>query len=233
MTTTTTTEPGTGSRATAAGTPAEPAGAFDAAVCVIGAGPAGLAVGKALTDRAIRFDWFEKGSMVGGLWQIGNDNGQVAAYQTLHLNSSRTQTQFPSYPMPADWPDYPRHTFIARYFEDFARDNGLLERITFRAEVTRVEPLPGDGPPGANGWAVTTSATGTRRYRNLIVANGHHSSPEAAPTSPARSPASPSTRTTTAIRPCSPARPSSWWGSATPAWTWRATLPSSPTGSTS
>ena len=43
--------------------------AFDADVCVIGAGPAGLAAGKALADRDVRFDWYEKGSMVGGLWR--------------------------------------------------------------------------------------------------------------------------------------------------------------------
>ena len=30
---------------------------------------------KALVDRGIDFDWFEKGSMVGGLWRIDNDNG--------------------------------------------------------------------------------------------------------------------------------------------------------------
>ncbi|HPQ85931.1 MAG TPA: NAD(P)-binding protein, partial [Actinomycetota bacterium] len=47
--------------------------------CVIGAGAAGLAAGKALKDRNIDFDWFEKGSYVGGLWQIDNDNGGAAA----------------------------------------------------------------------------------------------------------------------------------------------------------
>ena len=42
---------------------------------MIGAGAAGLAAGKALADRGIAFEWFEKGSMVGGLWRIDNDNG--------------------------------------------------------------------------------------------------------------------------------------------------------------
>ncbi len=152
-------------------------GPWDAPVCLIGAGAAGLAAGKALAHRGVRFDWFEKGSMVGGLWRIDNDNGAVAAYKTLHLNSSRTRTQFPSSPMPADWPDYPSHELIARYFEDVARQHGLLPRITFNAEVTSVQPLPGDGPPGSHGWAVTTTATGTRHYRDVVVANGHHSAP--------------------------------------------------------
>ncbi len=153
---------------------------FDAQACVIGAGPAGLAMGKALADRGIDFDWFEKGSMVGGLWRIDNDNGEVAAYRTLHLNSSRTRTEYPSYPMPKDWPDYPSHELMATYFQGFAEANGLVERITFHAPVTRVEPLPGPGDPGANGWAVTNALTGTRRYRHVLVANGHHSRPKLA-----------------------------------------------------
>ena len=103
--------------------------------------------------------------MVGGLWRIDNDNGGVAAYKTLHLNSSRPLTQYPSYPMPEDWPDYPPHEMIATYFQGFAEDNRLLERITFRTEVTSVEPLAGDGAPGSHGWAVTVAGGQRRTYR--------------------------------------------------------------------
>jgi dimethylaniline monooxygenase (N-oxide forming) len=149
----------------------------DIGVCIIGAGPAGLAAGKALADRGIPFDWYEKGSMVGGLWRIDNDNGEVAAYKSLHINSSRVRSQFPSYPMPEAWPDYPSHELVAQYFQRFAEDHGLLDRITFRSEVTAVEPLPGDGEPGAQGWAVTMTRTGIRTYRHVVVANGHHSTP--------------------------------------------------------
>ena len=151
---------------------------FDAEVCLIGAGAAGLAAGQALADRGIAFDWFEKGSMVGGLWRIDNDNGAVAAYRTLHLNSSRPLTQYPSYPMPDDWPDYPTHELMAQYFQSFAEDNDLVRRITFRSPVTSVEPIAGPGDPGSHGWSVTTATTGTRTYRSVLVANGHHSTPK-------------------------------------------------------
>jgi len=147
---------------------------FAADCCVIGAGPSGLAAAKALADRGITFDCFEKGSMVGGLWRIDNDNGGAAAYETLHLNSSRPLTQYPSFPMPEDWPDYPSHRLLARYFEDFAERFGLLERITFTSPVERVEPLPGPGRPGGHGWSVTTPR-GTRRYHHVLICNGHHS----------------------------------------------------------
>ncbi len=140
--------------------------------CIIGAGPAGLAAAKALSDRGIDFDWFEKGSMVGGLWQIDNDNGGVAAYESLHLNSSRPLTQYPDYPMPSHWPDYPNHRLMAQYFDSFADAFGLREKVTFRTEVTRVEPLAGGG------WAVTTDDGATRTYHHVLVANGHHSVPK-------------------------------------------------------
>ncbi len=153
-----------------------PTAEFDAEACVIGAGPSGLAAAKALVDRDIGFDWFEKGSMVGGLWRIDNDNDGAAAYETLHLNSSRPLTQFPSFPMPEDWPDYPSHVLMAQYFQDFADHFGLTERITFKTPVTQVEPLPAPGRPGSSGWSVTT-AKGTRTYRYVLVANGHHSEP--------------------------------------------------------
>ncbi len=150
---------------------------FDAQACIIGAGPAGLAAGKALLERGVSVDWFEKGSMVGGLWRIDNDNGSVAAYTTLHLNSSRRTTQYPSHPMPEHWPDYPSHTLMAQYFESFARENDLLRHITFRTEVTSVEPVPGAGTPGEHGWVVTTNRTGPRTYGSVLVANGHHGTP--------------------------------------------------------
>lgn len=150
--------------------------------CIIGAGAAGLAAGRALAERGIAFDWFERGSMVGGLWRIDNDNGGTPAYRTLHLNSSRIATQYPSYPMPEDWPDYPSHELMAEYLQGFADDHHLTDRITFRTEVLSVAPLPTPGDPGSRGWEVTvrnidTGETHTRTYRDVIIANGHHSSP--------------------------------------------------------
>ncbi len=150
---------------------------LDVEAVVIGAGPAGLAAAKTLAARGVSYRQFEKGSMVGGLWRIDNDNGAAAAYETLHLNSSRPRTAFPSHPMPEDWPDYPSHDLVASYFQDLADRFGLTERITFNAEVVAVEPLDGDGPPGAEGWQVTTATGETVTTRAVLVANGHHGVP--------------------------------------------------------
>jgi thioredoxin reductase len=168
-----------GRKATARGE--SPSEGFDHEVCVIGAGAAGLAAGRAMATRGIDFVWFEQGSMVGGLWRIDNDNGGSPAYRTLHLNSSRPATQYPSFPMPDDWPDYPSHELVAEYLQAYAAHNRLTERITFNTEVLHLAPL-GAGLPGTNGWQVTTrnrltGAIESRTCRAVVVANGHHATP--------------------------------------------------------
>ena len=69
--------------------------------CVIGAGGCGLAAAKALHDRGLVFDCFERGSAVGGLWRYENDNGMSAIYKSLQINTSRDMTAFADFPMPA------------------------------------------------------------------------------------------------------------------------------------
>ncbi len=136
---------------------------------IIGAGAAGLAAGKALSDRGLDFAWFERNDRVGGLWQI--ENPDAAAYQSLHTNSSKRFTQYPSYPMPDDWPDYPSHRLMAQYFTAFADRFGLSERISFGTSVTRVSPVA-DG-----GWQVETDAGDQIDAANVVIANGHHGRP--------------------------------------------------------
>lgn len=140
-------------------------------VCVIGAGSSGIAACQVLAARGIPFDCFEKGSQVGGNWRYMNDNGMSSAYRSLHINTSRRMMEYASYPMPEDYPDYPSHWQIARYFDDFVDHFGLRERITFNTEVTSVEPT------AEGGFDVTTDDGQTRRYDAVMVANGHHWDP--------------------------------------------------------
>jgi cation diffusion facilitator CzcD-associated flavoprotein CzcO len=142
-----------------------------AKVCVIGAGSSGIAACQVLGARGIEYDCFEKGSGVGGNWRYGNDNGMSSAYRSLFINTSRARMEYASYPMPADFPEYPHHTQIARYFEDYVDHFGLRERIRFRAEVTAVEPA-------GERWEVTLADGETGVYDAVLVANGHHWDPK-------------------------------------------------------
>ena len=143
-------------------------------VCIVGAGSSGVVAAQVLDSRGIPFDCFEKGSAVGGNWRYGNDNGMSSAYRSLHINTSRRVMAFKSLSMPDHFPDYPNHFQMAAYFDEFVDRFGLREKISFRTEVVRVEPVDG-------AWTVTTKGPGgaerTERYRAVLVANGHHWDP--------------------------------------------------------
>lgn len=152
----------------------------DSRVCVIGAGSSGITAIHALQAKGVDFDCFEVGSQIGGNWRYDNDNQMSSAYASLHINTSRQLMQYAAYPMPDSLPDYPDHRQIAAYFDDFVDHFGLRERITFRTEVIKVEPL-GAAETGDR-WAVTVRSRDggepeTRTYRDVVVANGHHWDP--------------------------------------------------------
>lgn len=140
--------------------------------CVIGAGGCGLAAAKALRDRGLAFECFERGSAVGGLWRYDNDNGMSAIYKSLQINTSRDMTAFADFPMPRDYPDFPGHERIRDYLEAYVDRFDLRGRIAFRTSVERVE-READG----TFTATVRSADGDSRIhrcRNVLVASGHH-----------------------------------------------------------
>ena len=86
--------------------------------CIIGAGSSGIAAAKALLDRGIPFDCFEKSDQVGGNWVFGNRNGMSAAYRDLFINVSRERMAYADYPMPTSYPDFPHHKHIQPNLRD-------------------------------------------------------------------------------------------------------------------
>jgi|HubBroStandDraft_2_1064218.scaffolds.fasta_scaffold19551_2 dimethylaniline monooxygenase (N-oxide forming) len=137
-------------------------------VCVIGAGSSGITAIKALHERGIPFDCFEKSDRIGGNWVFENSNGMSAAYRDLFINTSRPRMEYTDFPMPSSYPDFPHHTQIAAYFEAYVDHFGLRERITFETGVQHASR----DEHGV--WTVELDTGETRRYDALIVANGHH-----------------------------------------------------------
>src|SRR5512144_950282 len=131
---------------------AEPARPAEPTVCVSGAGSSGIAVVKALADRELPFDCFEMSDRVGGNWAFRNPNRRSAAYRSLRINTSRDRMAYADLPMPRDYPDFPRHTLVARYFDEYVDRFGFRERITFNTEVTRAVRL------APRCWRVTLGA---------------------------------------------------------------------------
>lgn len=150
--------------------PAAPHPATNRPVSLIGAGCSGFTTAKRLRDAGIAFDWFEASDRIGGNWAYNNPNGMSSAYQSLHIDTSKWRLQFEEFPVPADWPDFPHHSLIARYFNDYVDHFGLRPLVQFETPVQRVTRRA-DGD-----WDVATRK-GTAAYRAVVVANGHHWSP--------------------------------------------------------
>ncbi|MBS4751644.1 NAD(P)-binding domain-containing protein [Nocardioides sp. zg-ZUI104] len=143
-------------------------------VAVIGAGISGLTMSKMLDDYGLDFVTFEASDRVGGNWAFENPNGHSSAYRSLHIDTSKHQLSFKDYPMPEEFPDFPHHTQVKAYLDDYADTFDIRRRIEFRNRVLHARRVPvADG----GGWELDTERTGTRRFDVLLVANGHHWDP--------------------------------------------------------
>jgi amino acid transporter len=132
--------------------------------CIVGAGPSGLIMARALMAEGVPFDWFEKHTEVGGIWDMDNPGSPM--YRSAHFISSKYTSGFYGFPMPADYPDYPTWRQIRDYIRDFARAYDLPRHITFGVAVSSAELLPDDR------WRVTLSTGEVRVYDGLIAAPG-------------------------------------------------------------
>ncbi len=144
-------------------------------VCVIGAGASGLTAIKNLREKGFAVDCFERETSVGGAWNIRHSRSPI--YTSTHLISSKPFTQFPDFPMPDDWPDYPSHAQVLEYLTRYADHFGLRDHMWFGTEVTEVIPVADDR------WEVTTRPSGggakrVARYAAVVIANGHNWSPK-------------------------------------------------------
>ena len=58
-------------------------------------------------------------SGIGGNWRYDNDNGRSAAYDSLHIDTSKQRMAYSDFPMPESYPVYPHHSQVFRYFRDY------------------------------------------------------------------------------------------------------------------
>ncbi|HEV2611990.1 MAG TPA: NAD(P)-binding domain-containing protein [Noviherbaspirillum sp.] len=136
-------------------------------VCIVGAGSSGVAAAKALKEKGIAFECFELGSDIGGMWRYENDNGLSSAYRSLHIDTSRNNLGYSDFPIAGHYPDFLSHYQVMEHLEAYAERFGVRPHIRFR---TRVE----DVRPAADGaWDVRLHDSEVRRYRAVLVANGH------------------------------------------------------------
>ncbi|MBI2826514.1 MAG: NAD(P)-binding domain-containing protein [Planctomycetia bacterium] len=139
--------------------------------CIIGAGSSGITAAKALLERGLPFDCFDRSDDVGGNWYYNNPNQLSSAYRMLHIDTSKSRMQYSDFPMPEEFPNYCHHAQVLAYFRAYADHFGVRELVTFNTGVERAE-RQGDGM-----WSVRLSTGESRQYDALFVCNGHHWDP--------------------------------------------------------
>lgn len=130
-------------------------------VLVIGAGPAGLAVGACLRRQGVPFDHVEREPTVAATWQ--------RHYDRLHLHTIQRYSALPGQPWPAGTPRYPSRQQVVDYLARYAATQGLAPRLGVSVQRVRRD---------GERFHVDTSA-GPLHPRAVVVATGYNGVPKA------------------------------------------------------
>jgi Flavin-binding monooxygenase-like len=144
-------------------------------VCVIGAGPCGLAALKNLLAEGVReIVCYEEGRAIGGNWAFTDDPSRASVHECTHTISSKRQSSFEDFPMPESYPDYPSHRQMHAYFSSYANEFRLWPYLRLGWHVEKCT-LQADGRWTVN--AVANRQATTETFDFLIVCTGHHRLP--------------------------------------------------------
>ncbi|KAN0077216.1 hypothetical protein V8E55_011071 [Tylopilus felleus] len=148
-------------------------------ICVIGAGPAGLAMLKYLSQTSYvkTGSWsvfaFESCSKVGGIWRPASptdDPPLTPLYDSLTTNLPHPIMGYQEYLFPPSTPLFPVAATVQTYLESYASHFNLIPLIRFNITVTHATWIQ-------NHWRVTISTGEALEFDNLVVANGHYRLP--------------------------------------------------------
>ena len=146
-------------------------------VCIIGAGPSGITVLKNLIDKGLSVVCYDQNKEVGGNWIYSEDESHSSVFETTHIISSKTLSQYEDYTFDdfdKTVADYPSHDELRRYFQAYARYFDLYPHIEFETRVLDCDRK------GDNEWHVTIKQHNQERveiFTDLVACNGHHSVP--------------------------------------------------------
>ncbi|HEX8743244.1 MAG TPA: NAD(P)/FAD-dependent oxidoreductase [Thermoleophilaceae bacterium] len=126
---------------------------------VVGAGPAGLSAGYALTRAGVRPKLLERGDKVGMTWRT--------YYDTLRLNSPRILSSLPGMTIDPGAGRFPSRVDFILYLERYARRWDL--DVEYGIDVQRIDRHDG-------GWSLQTSK-GPMWAPQVVVATGLYAQP--------------------------------------------------------
>jgi len=134
---------------------------------IVGAGPAGLVAARAFRRYGLDVEILERWDKPGGLWNIEQPGSPL--YETCNFICSRDFGGFIGFPMPKDYPIYPRWDQIRDYVHDFARHIGADELTRYGADVAEARPVSDER---GQYWVVRTADGDEREYRGVVYAGG-------------------------------------------------------------
>ena len=146
-------------------------------VAVIGAGPSGITALKNLLDQGIPAVAFDRNEEVGGNWIYSEDESHSSVFETTHIISSKTLSQYEDFTFDEFDPeaaDYPSHDTLRRYFQAYAHKFDLYPHIHFGTLVKHCRRID------AQTWEITSVKNDletTETFTHLVVSNGHHWKP--------------------------------------------------------
>jgi len=126
---------------------------------IIGAGPAGLAVGACLKQADIPFIILEKSDKVAPAWH--------RHYDRLHLHTDKKNSELPFLPYPKVYPRYPSRSQVVDYLETYSQKFQL--DIRFQQEVISARYANAH-------WEVQSQDT-LYHATNLVIAAGCNQEP--------------------------------------------------------
>ena len=135
-------------------------------VCIIGAGPSGITAIKNLRDKNIEVLAFDNNHDVGGNWIYNEEEGHSSVFETTHIISSKTLSQYEDFTFDdfdKSIPDYPSHEHLRRYFQAYSKHFDLYPYIQFK---TLVKSCTLDQE---NNWLVLTEKDGIEKKMSLHI----------------------------------------------------------------
>ncbi|KAG7089369.1 hypothetical protein E1B28_011059 [Marasmius oreades] len=150
-------------------------------ICVIGAGPSGLAALKTILDthHFKKGLWkptvFEARQEVGGVWvpAAPTDNPPITPlYESLTTNIPHPIMAYTSFSFPPSTPLYPKAVYVRKYLDAYAEHFQLKQYIKCRTSVENVER-----DTTSERWKITLNTGKTQFFDLVIVANGHYRVP--------------------------------------------------------
>ncbi|PPJ53693.1 hypothetical protein CBER1_00854 [Cercospora berteroae] len=149
-------------------------------VCIVGAGPSGLASAKVLLQsKSFHVTIFEKKDRIGGIWAI-NRMSPHEGY--LHPDTPTNLSRFTVAFSDLDWnaigldsvPMFPKAWQVNQYLEAYRTKNIPSDCFRFRHHITKTEKT-------ATSWRVTALDRGGREYVQdfdyLVIGSGFFSRP--------------------------------------------------------